>query len=60
VKRYARCRTGWLELSVILTPNPRHIEHRSEVSEIWGEKTILKNVPIERLDLETGQAAEGP
>jgi hypothetical protein len=37
---------------IILTPNPSHIEHRPEVSEIWGEKIILQNVPIERLDLE--------
>ena len=37
---------------IILTPNPRHIEHRSEVSEIWGQKIILPNVPLERLDLE--------
>jgi len=37
---------------IILTPNPRHIEHRPEISEIWGQKIILPNVPIERLDLE--------
>ncbi len=45
---------------IILTPNPRHIEHRPEVSEIWGQKIILKGVPIERLDLEAGNEAEGP
>jgi hypothetical protein len=45
---------------VILTPNPRHIEHRPEVSEIWGEKTILQGVRIERLDLEAGQADDQP
>ena len=37
---------------IILTPNPAHIEHRPEVSEIWGGEAILPNVPIERLDLE--------
>ncbi len=37
---------------IILTPNPSHIEHRPEVSEIWGEKIILRAIPVERLDLE--------
>jgi hypothetical protein len=45
---------------VILTPNPRHIDSRPEVSEIWGEKTIIKDVLIERLDLETAQGAGEP
>jgi hypothetical protein len=45
---------------VILTPNPSHIEHRPEVSEIWGKKSILRDVPIERLDLEARQGTEGP
>lgn len=45
---------------IILTPNPSHIEHRPEVSEIWGAKIILRGVPIERLDLEVGQSAENP
>jgi len=45
---------------IILTPNPSHIEHRPEVSEIWGEKIILRAIPVERLDLEAGQGVEGP
>jgi hypothetical protein len=45
---------------IILTPNPKHIEYRPEVSEIWGGKIILKRIPIERLDLETGQQAASP
>jgi hypothetical protein len=43
---------------IVLTPNPRHIEHRPEVSKIWGEPTTLRKVPIERLDLEIPAAAE--
>jgi hypothetical protein len=45
---------------VILTPNPGHIDSRPEVSEIWGEETIIKDVLIERLDLETAQGAGEP
>lgn len=45
---------------IILTPNPKHIEHRPEVTEIWGEKIILRNTPVERLDLEAGQGVEDP
>ena len=41
---------------IILTPNPRHIEFRPEVSEIWGEKIVVEQAPIERLDLETTAA----
>lgn len=37
---------------VLLTPNPRHIERQPDVSEIWGKPTVLRNVPVERLDLE--------
>ncbi len=37
---------------IVLTPNPAHIEQRSEVSEIWGDQIILQNVPLERFDLE--------
>ena len=37
---------------IVLTPNPAPIEERGEVSEIWGKKTVLQNVEIERLDLE--------
>lgn len=43
---------------IILTPNPAHIEHVEEVSEIWGKPIILKTVPIERLDLEAEEQAE--
>lgn len=45
---------------IILTPNQAHIEHLPEVAEIWGEKIILRGIPVERLDLEAGQGLEGP
>jgi hypothetical protein len=45
---------------IILTPNPRHIEQRPEVKEIWGKKIVLGGIAIERLDLEAGQGGEGP
>jgi hypothetical protein len=48
------------DAEIILTPNPKHIEHRPEVSEIWGGKIILQHVPIERLDLEAGQEGKEP
>jgi len=41
--------------NIILTPNPAHIEHRPEVSEIWGKQVIIHDFPLERLDLEVGQ-----
>ena len=41
------------QADIILTPNPRHIEHRPEVDEIWGKKVVMRGVPLERLDLET-------
>ena len=37
---------------IILTPNPKYIEQRPDVKEIWGKEIILRGVPIERLDLE--------
>jgi hypothetical protein len=42
---------------IILTPNPAHVEQFPEVSEIWGEKVILRGIPLERLDLK-GKAAD--
>jgi hypothetical protein len=45
---------------IILTPNPKHIEHRPEAKEIWGKKIIFPGEPIERLDLEATQRTEGP
>lgn len=41
------------QADILFTPNPRHIEHLPEVSEIWGKQIILRGVPLERLDLET-------
>ena len=40
------------QADIVLTPNPAHIECQPGVSEIWGEKVIVQNVPIDRLDLE--------
>lgn len=37
---------------ITLTPAPEHIEHRSEVTEIWGKPITLSGVPVERIDLE--------
>jgi hypothetical protein len=41
-----------LSADIVLTPDPSPIEQRPEVSEIWGKKTVIKNVEMERLDLE--------
>ena len=43
---------------ITLTPAPKYIDQRSEVTEIWGKPITLYNVPIERIDLETQQASE--
>lgn len=43
-----------------LTPDPKPIENHPDAKEIWGEKTVLRTVPIERLDLEAGKSAQGP
>lgn len=39
-------------VDIILTPNPKAIEQLPEVNEIWGKETIIKNIEIERLDLD--------
>jgi hypothetical protein len=44
---------------VVLTPNPAHIEHVPDVERIWGRPITLRNVPLERLDLEAGQPGGG-
>jgi hypothetical protein len=41
---------------IVLTPNPVHVERFSDVSEIWGETITLRDIPIERLDLEVEAA----
>jgi hypothetical protein len=46
-------------VDLILTPNPRAIEHRPEVSEIWGKKLVLEKVPLERLDVDAAQGSPG-
>jgi len=43
---------------IILTPNPAHIEHLPDVEQIWGKPVTLRNVPIERLDLDAGRGIE--
>jgi hypothetical protein len=42
------------QADIHLTPNPRHIEEYPEVSEIWGKKTVLRAVPLERLNVSHG------
>jgi hypothetical protein len=41
------------EADIILTPNPKPIEHIASVECIWGGQIILSNVPLRRLDLKT-------
>lgn len=58
-------RVDALDLSItqadlILTPNPVHVEQHSEVTEIWGKATVLRNIPLERLDLEKNQGVPRP
>jgi len=43
---------------ITLTPAPKHIEHRPEVTEIWGKPITLSGVLVERLDLEVPQTDE--
>lgn len=40
------------QAELVLTPNPQHIEHRPEATEIWGEKIVLPGIPLERWDLD--------
>ncbi len=37
---------------ITFIPNPRGIENNPQVEEIWGETIVLRNFPLERLDLE--------
>ena len=51
-------RVNWLDADIesadiVLTPNPSHVEQRPDVERIWGKEIKIRNVPIERLDLET-------
>ena len=39
------------EVTVILTPNPEHVEEYAEVTEIWGGTMRIEGVPLQRLDL---------
>jgi hypothetical protein len=41
------------EADIILTPNPKPIEHMPSVDRIWGGQIIFSNVPLKRLDLNT-------
>ena len=41
-----------------LTPAPKHIEHMSEVKEIWGKPITIFSVDLERLDLEVGSQSD--
>lgn len=45
---------------ILLTPNPKHIEHQPRVEEIWGEAITFSQVPIERLDVETAEPGKPP
>jgi len=45
---------------VILTPNGKHVEQYPAAKQIWGRKVVIPDVSIERLDLETREAAGGP
>lgn len=37
---------------VVLLPAPSYVEEYEDVEEIWGRSIIIRNVPIERYDLE--------
>jgi serine/threonine protein kinase len=39
------------EAEIILTPNPRAVEHIASVDRIWGGQIVFSNVPLKRLDL---------
>jgi serine/threonine protein kinase len=41
---------------IILTPNPKSIEHMPSVDRIWGGQIIFSNVPLKRLDANTAAA----
>ena len=41
------------QADIILTPNPKPIEHIAAVERIWGGQIIFSNVPLKRLDLNT-------
>ena len=41
------------EADIILTPNPKAIEHMPSVERIWGGQIVFSNVPLKRLDLNT-------
>ena len=36
---------------IILTPNPKPVEHLPSVERIWGGQIVFSNVPLKRLDL---------
>ncbi len=41
---------------IILSPDPSHLEQYPQVTEIWGETIVLRQVPLERLDLAKEEA----
>ena len=49
-------------VDVILRPNPAHAEQVPGITEVWGKAFELKNIRLERYDLETGDddAAQSP
>ena len=44
--------------SVRLVPNPARIEKFGEVTKIWGNPIIWRNLPIDRYDLDTQEASD--
>lgn len=43
---------------VFLTPNVLHVEDQPEIEKIWGKPIVLRNIPLERYDLEPGDRSE--
>ena len=44
------------EADIVLTPNPKYIEHVGSVDEIWGHEIVFSHVPLSRQDREAAVA----
>jgi len=43
---------------VFLTPNALHVEDQPEVEKIWGKPIVLRNIPLDRYDLQSSESSE--
>ena len=48
------------DASIVLTPNPKYVEHIGTVDRIWGKEIVFSRVPLTRQDLTKPMAPASP